>query len=162
MPPVFAVSDGIHQGITEQHLKPAEKNAFFLTLRRLAEQHELLPDRMIIKGTIEVSDGICISGGFGDVRTGTYNGGLVAVKATRIAARDNVQKIRKVSISGVFVPRGPDHSTLAVLQGSSSLGDTIPPKHLETCWGSRGHTETTIHYCFRVDEAREHHGVHKK
>lgn len=106
-PPAFAASDSLHQGITEQHLKPAEKNAFFLTLRRLAERHALLPDRMIIRETFEVSDEISAAGGFGDVRSGTYNGDLVAVKAARVSGRGDIQKIRKVSIGGIFTPRGP-------------------------------------------------------
>jgi len=162
LPPVFAASDGLHQGITEQHLKTAEKAAFFLTLRRLAEQHELLPDRMRIREPIEVSNEIAAAGGFGDVRIGWYDEGLVAVKTVRVAARDNIQKIRKVSISGVFAPRDPNHSTPEILQGSYSLGNAIPSEHPEARWSSRGHRETTIRHCIGVDGAREHHGVHKK
>jgi len=104
---VFAASDCLHQGITGQHLKPAEKNAFFLTLRRLVELHELLPDRMMIRETLDVSDEISAAGGFGDVRSGTYNEGPVAVKATRVAARDNLQKIRKVGTSSIFTRAAP-------------------------------------------------------
>ena len=99
--PVSVASDGLFQGIAEQNLKSTEKSAFFLTLRRLAERHGLLPDRMKIRETFEVSDEISAAGGFGDVRSGTYNGSLVAVKAARVAARDNLQKIRKVRISGI-------------------------------------------------------------
>ena len=69
----------------------------------------------MIKGTFEVSDEISAAGGFGDVRSGIYNGELVAVKTARVAARDNIQKIRKVSISDIFTPRGPDHSAPAIL-----------------------------------------------
>jgi len=51
---------------------------------------------MVIREEIEVSDKIAVSGGFGDVRSGTYMGSLVAVKAARVAAQDNLQKTRKV------------------------------------------------------------------
>ena len=67
-------------------------------LRRLAERHGLLPDHMKITEKINVPDEVVTSGGFGNIRLGTYNGGAVAVKAMRVAGRDNVQKIRKVSI----------------------------------------------------------------
>ena len=85
-----------------KNLGPAERSHFSVMLRRLAERHELLPDRMVIKEELEVSDEILASGGFGDVRSGTYMGGRVAVKTARIAARDNLQQIRKVSINGIF------------------------------------------------------------
>ena len=62
---------------------------------------------MIIRETFEVSDEISAAGGFGDVRSGTYNGDLVAVKAARVSGRGDIQKIRKVSIGGIFTPRGP-------------------------------------------------------
>ena len=91
------------QGVAKHNLKTVEKNAFLLTLRRLAERHDLLPDRMMIREKIEVSDKIVASGGFGDVRPGVYMGGSVAVKTVRIASRNNLQKIRKVRICGVSV-----------------------------------------------------------
>ena len=53
---------------------------------------------MMIKEKMEVSDEIIISGGFGDVRSGTYMDAPVAVKAVRVAAKDDLQKIRKVSV----------------------------------------------------------------
>ena len=68
-------------------------------LRRLAERHELLPDRMVVTEEIEVSDEIAISGGFGDVNPGTYMGDRVAVKTARVAAQDDLQQIRKVNIN---------------------------------------------------------------
>ena len=71
-------------------------------LRRLAEHHELLPDRMVISEDIEVSDNILVSGGYGDIRSGTYMGGRVAVKSARVSSQDNLQQIRKVSINGIF------------------------------------------------------------
>ena len=72
-------------------------------LRRLAERHGRLPDRMMITETMEVSEKIVASGGCGDIRTGTYMGGLVAVKTARVAARDNFKKIKKVSFNEISV-----------------------------------------------------------
>ena len=89
------------QGIIEHNLKPAEKNAFFLTLRRLAERHGLLPNRLVIKEKIEVSDDILTSGGFGDVRRGRYKDRFVAVKTAKVNPKADREKIRKVSI-GAF------------------------------------------------------------
>ena len=54
----------------------------------------------MITDKIDVSDNILASGGFSDVRTGTYLGALVAVKTMRVAEQDGFMKIRKVSIYG--------------------------------------------------------------
>jgi len=59
---------------------------------------------MVITEKIEVSDETPVSGGFADVRSGTYMGDLVAVKTARVTAQDNLQKIRKVSIDAISVP----------------------------------------------------------
>ena len=87
------------QGIAAEHnLRPAEKQAFFVVLRRLAERHGLLPSSMRIEGRIDVSDELHASSGFADVRSGTYRGHLVAIKTLRVTARDDFVKIRKVRI----------------------------------------------------------------
>ena len=90
------------QGIAEHSLETVEKNAFFLMLRRLAGLHNLLPDRMVLKGKIEIPDGILASAGFGDVKCGKYKEALVAVKTVRVAPQDDLQKIRKVSTDETF------------------------------------------------------------
>jgi len=87
------------QGITGHDFAPSEKHAFFLTLRRLAEHHGRLPDRMVITEGIEISDEVLASSGFADIRSGTYMGHRVAVKTIRVTAQDNFLKIRKVSIN---------------------------------------------------------------
>jgi serine/threonine-protein kinase TNNI3K len=56
---------------------------------------------MIITEEIKVSDKILASGGFADVRTGTYMGHLVAVKTMRVPEQDDFLKIRKVSVSDI-------------------------------------------------------------
>jgi len=53
----------------------------------------------MVKEKVEVSDKVLAYGGFGGVRPGKYKGIDVAVKTARVATRDNLQKIRKVSIN---------------------------------------------------------------
>jgi len=87
----------VHQGIAAEHtLRPAEKQAFFVALRRLAERHGLLPSCMRISGGIEVSDDLLASTGFADLRSGRYRGRTVAIKILRVTARDDFVRIRKV------------------------------------------------------------------
>ena len=57
---------------------------------------------MIITEKIEVSADIFASGGFADVRRGTYNGHLVAVKTMRVTEQDDPLKIRKVRANDIF------------------------------------------------------------
>jgi len=148
------------QGIAEYNLKTIEKQAFFVTLRRLAGIHGRLPDSMMITEKIEVEDQILANGGFADVRIGRYMGHLVAVKTMRVAEQDDTLKIRKVSASS-FVLGSPDHPP-AILQRSRSLEYSVPPERFEARRGSGGPGERTIRYCVRVDDAWKHHGVHQK
>jgi hypothetical protein len=118
---------------------------------------------MIITEKIEVSDKILASGGFGDVRHGKHMGHLVAVKSLKVAMTDDWLKIRKVSINHVLLinwGHGPNCSVPAILQRGHPLEFAVPPKCLETCRGSMGLGQGTIQHSFRVDGAREHHGVH--
>jgi len=94
------------QGLAEHNLKTAEKQAFFVTLRRLAAIHGRLPESMMIAEDLKVSDKIVASGGFADIRIGTYMGHLVAVKNVRATEQDGFLKTRKVSINDVFRPLG--------------------------------------------------------
>ena len=87
------------QGIAEHNLKTAEKRAFFITLRTLAEIHGRLPESTMITEEIEVSDKILASGGFANIRTGSYMGHLVVIKALRVMEQDDLPKIRKVSVN---------------------------------------------------------------
>ena len=95
----------------------AEKQIFFVTLRRLAQHHGRLPDSMMLTERIEVSDQIIAPGGFADVRTEVFKGRVVAVKTTRVTERDNFPKIKKVKTNDIFchLGHGFNHSTLAVL-----------------------------------------------
>ena len=86
------------QGIAEHNIKTAEKQAFFVALRRLAGAHGRFPDSMKITKNIMISDKILASGGFSDVRTGMYMGRLVAVKTMRAAEQDDYLRLRKVGI----------------------------------------------------------------
>ena len=90
------------QGIAEHNLKTAEKQAFFVVLRRLAGIHERLPDSMMITKNIMISDKILASSGFADVRTGMYMGHLVAVKTMRVAEWDDYLRLRKVGVDDIL------------------------------------------------------------
>ena len=52
---------------------------------------------MTITDNINVGEDILASGGFADIRCGTYLGHRVAVKTLRVAEQDDMVKIRKVS-----------------------------------------------------------------
>jgi len=91
------------QGLAEHNLKTTEKQAFFVALRRLATIHGRFPDSMMITDEIKVSGKIVASGGFADVRIGTYKGHFVAVKTMRVAEHDSFLEIRKVSINDIFL-----------------------------------------------------------
>ena len=108
------------QGIAEGNLKSTEKNAFIVTLRRLAEKHELLPDRVKMEEKIVVSDEVHDYGGFGDVGPQMYMGRPVAVKTAKLSVTtdvqrmkgltatqrmrqiENIRKTRKVTVNGIF------------------------------------------------------------
>jgi len=75
---------------------------------RLAEEHNLLPERTKITGRISILSGERISGGCGDVKTGLYRGGCVAVKTLRISRYldregsldgDAIKQARKVGVN---------------------------------------------------------------
>jgi len=172
----------VRQGIMEHNLEPDERNAFFVALRRLAEHHQLLPDRVGMKEKHKVSEVVHASGGFGDVRPQQYMGRRVAVNTAKVIGTDDLQKMkkmtrarrekklqeiqktRKVSIGGVLAPTwgSLNRPPLEVLQGSRSLEHTIPSEHPETCRGSGGPRNRAICHRFRVDGSRHHHGVHRK
>ncbi|KAF9789243.1 kinase-like domain-containing protein [Thelephora terrestris] len=87
--------DVLDRGIAGRDLNTTEKHAFFVTLRRLAGLHGRLPDSMILSDEIEIEDKVLANGGFADVRIGKHKGQYVAVKTLRIAATDDLRKIRK-------------------------------------------------------------------
>jgi len=120
-------------------LKPAEKQIFFITLRRLSGSLGRLPDSLIIAEGIEVSSESLASSVFADLRTGKYNEYPVAVKAMRVTAQDDFLKIRKVSTDAGHSGRGLNRPAPAILQGSSSLEHTISPECHETRWSLWGH-----------------------
>ena len=108
-------------------------------MRRLVGIHGRLPESMIITEEIAVSDNVLGTGGFADVRTGTYEGRLVAVKTMRIGEQDSFLKIRKVSIDDIFPAAwgcDSDRASPAILQRSCPLEYAVPSEHLETCWRS--------------------------
>ena len=89
------------QAIVDGKLRSAEKQAFFLALRRLAGAQGRLPKSVTITENIDAGEDILASGGFADVTCGTYQGCRVAVKTLRVSEYDNVEKIRKVGICAI-------------------------------------------------------------
>ena len=71
---------------------------------------------MIITDKIKTSDYILASGGFADIRYGRYMGHPVAMKTARVTPRDDVLKIRKVSINNVLFPAWDAASTFLLQQ----------------------------------------------
>ena len=57
---------------------------------------------MVITEEIKVVDKVLASGGFADIRTGTYMGHPVAVKTMRVTEQDGFLKIRKVNTNNLF------------------------------------------------------------
>ena len=92
----------VRQGIVEHTLGSAEKCDFFVLLRRLAQRHGRLPDRMMITEKIEVSEELPSFFG-GSVGLGTYKGHPVVVKTAIFGLSRDLEKIRKVSINDIFV-----------------------------------------------------------
>lgn len=88
----------------ELNPKPVEKQALFVTLRRLAERLGRLPERITITENVEVSDEVLAFDGFGAVRDGIYKGERVAVKTANVPFPKDFGKIRKVSITVFSYP----------------------------------------------------------
>jgi hypothetical protein len=89
------------QSLAEHNLKTAEKQAFFVTLRRLAAIHGRLPTSMMI-AEVKISNKLLGSGGFADVKTGTYMEHPVAVKIMKVTEQDDLLVIRKASANDTF------------------------------------------------------------
>ena len=150
------------QGVARHNLKPTEKQASLITLRRLTECHGLLPYRIRIRAEIEVCDEILGSGGFADVRSGKYNGRPVAVKIMRVSAKDDYGRMRKVSANVGYREYELNHPIPAILQGSCTLEHAISSKHLGTRRSSGRHEETTAHYRIRADGVWKYHEIHQR
>jgi len=96
---------------------------------------------------VEVSDETIGSGGFADVRSGRYMGHPAAVKTTNAGPRSDLQRIRKVCISGLVcfhLRRYLNGPAPAILQGCHPLEYAIPSKHPEACWCSGRHKKAPI------------------
>jgi len=117
---------------------------------------------MVVKEKIEVQDMILASGGFADVRCGTYPGRFVAVKTARITPRDDLPRIRKVSVDINHSGCCLNHFAPAILQGGRPLEYAVPSECHGTGWSLWGHEKRTIRHRVGVDAAREYHGVHWK
>ena len=150
----------IRQGIAAHDLKPAEKQACFVMLRRLTGLYGLLPDHMKIQGKIEVLDGILASSRFADLRSGTCEGRRIAVKAIRVTAQDDFMTLRKVSINVGHPGDCLNNPIPAILQGSRTVGHTISPEHPGARWGSGRPGETATRGRVGLDGTWEYYRVH--
>jgi len=162
--PIYSICHRLRQfrqGVTKRDLKPADKQPFFITLRRITEHRGILPARVRVTETIEVSDEILDYGGFADVRSGTYKGHAVAVKTMRIMTQDDFVKKRKVSINIGCQGHGLSCPTPAVLQWSHHLEHAIPPERLGARRSSGGHERTAARHRVTMDGPWEHHEVHQ-
>jgi len=94
------ISSAVRQGIfAEQEFRPAEKPAFFVGLRILAEHHGLPLSRAGIEVWTTCSPWICRSQVWG-VRATPRRDKVI----DGYAARDNLVKVRKVSVNSIFAP----------------------------------------------------------
>ncbi|KAF9647778.1 kinase-like protein [Thelephora ganbajun] len=107
----------LDHGIAQYNLEVAEKQAFFVTLRRLAGIHGRLPDSITITENIEVTEEIRASGGFADTRAGRYMGSLVAVRTMRVTMQDDVLKMRKQFCKEVVLWNTLSHPNVVKLVG---------------------------------------------
>lgn len=121
------------QAFEAENLDSATKGACLAALRRLAEDHGALPQRLCIPEAVEDTGGEIIKGGCGEVRRERYKGMNVAVKKTTIKSDKEIARKRKVSVDGIFATthRGLNHSIPAVLQGGHALGSGIPSEYSE-------------------------------
>lgn len=127
--------------------------------------HGVLPTRLRVTGVVPDPE-ILAEGSFGVVRSGTHDGRRIAVKTIKIldSSRDEIREIRKVKFSGVLAAtrRVLNHSTLAILQGSHSLGRAVSHEHPEIHWDPGGHCEFTVRHFVRVDGEWNDHGLYRK
>ncbi|KAF9643108.1 kinase-like protein [Thelephora ganbajun] len=107
----------LDHGIAGHNLEVVEKQAFFVTLRRLAGIHGRLPDSIMITENIEVEEEIRASGGFADVRSGRFKGSPIAVKTLRVAVWDDSLKIRKQFCKEVVLWSALSHPNVLKLAG---------------------------------------------
>ena len=82
----------------EHNLRASQKQAFFVTLRRLAGRHGQLPESMIITDGIDFSDyhQPLVRNGFIDIKRGRYEGRTVAVRIMKVEVTADFEKIKKV------------------------------------------------------------------
>ncbi|KAF9647913.1 kinase-like protein [Thelephora ganbajun] len=108
----------LDHGLSRCNLSRSEKQAFFAASWTLAETYRRLPDSIIIKEKLEVSNEIHASGPSSDIRTSTYNGTRVAVKTLRVSCRDDLNKIRKTFFRHVILWNSLAHPNVLELVGA--------------------------------------------
>lgn len=106
-------------GLAGNELLSTEKSWFLVSLRRLAARHARLPESMIIRDKIHFSSSVqpYISGGFADLKPGHYKDRTVAVKTMRVAATDDLERIRKRFCQQVVLWRVMSHPNILKLVG---------------------------------------------
>lgn len=135
---------------------------FFFMLRRLAGINGQLPQSTMITEELKFPQKTTLPGWFSDLRTGIYEGKLVAVKTLRVAREDGPSKIRKVRTKNVQLGQDSAHPVPAFLSSGHLLEFNVTPKHLKTDWSSRRYVERAVHHSVRVDDSRQHHGIYRE
>ena len=109
-------------------LEPELRNLALNVLRRLCGRIGHLPQSYLLSDKFDVSGPPRASGGFADLRMGTFKGKNVAAKSLRVSESDDKARIRKV---GNEAASHLDSLTLctALLQRICLMEELVPPQH---------------------------------
>jgi hypothetical protein len=150
----------IGQLLTLSHLDEKPSRRFSRLLYKICKACGVLPASYIIQLELTHVGEVEWKGGFADVSKGEHQGRPVAIKHLRVGAKDEFDKIFKVSDctrSGTSRPPNPSPATLS---RSSHLETVVPPEHPATVGSLRVEKPPTFPYHLRVDAQRECDGIH--
>ena len=98
----FHPTETASQGLTKHSLDQATRQSFLIVLIELAKRRRRLPDSIVITEKIMAAEEIHTSG-LWDVRRGTLDNSVIAVKTPRFTATTDVEKIREVGPELTFL-----------------------------------------------------------
>jgi len=85
------------QGLTRHSLDQQTRQSILIVLTESVKRRRRLPDSIMITEKTMAEEKVYTSGGFWDVRRGTLNNSVIAIKTPRITTTTDVEKIREVS-----------------------------------------------------------------